>query len=93
VWPKHAVAPHASPRHELPYRTRIFSHATAVGAAHCTMPSRLVRQAATLENLYLFHTILDKDDLYMKIVALAEIYNFLVLSFFSFKVVKVLKKI
>ena len=35
-----------------------------------------------LEKLYFFYTILDKDDLYLKIVALDEIYNFLVLSFF-----------
>ena len=34
----------------------------------------------------------DEDDFYMKIVALDEIYNFLVLNF-SFDDVKVLKKI
>ena len=36
----------------------------------------------TLEKLYIFHTISDEDDFYIKIVALNEIYNFLVLSFF-----------
>ena len=35
----------------------------------------------------------DEDDFYMKIVALDEIYKFLVLIFFSFDDVKVLKKI
>ena len=35
----------------------------------------------------------DEDDFYMKIIALDEIYNFLVLNFFSFDDVKVLKKI
>ena len=39
-------------------------------------------RSPTLEKLYLFHTILDKDDFYIKIVALDEIYNFLVFSFF-----------
>ena len=34
-----------------------------------------------LEKLYLFHTISDEDDFYMKIIALDEIYNFLVLGF------------
>jgi hypothetical protein len=32
-----------------------------------------------------------EDELYMKIVALDEIYNFVVLSFFSFEYVKILK--
>ena len=41
-------------------------------------PSR----SSALEKLYLFHTILDEDDFYMKIVALDEIYNFLAFSFF-----------
>jgi hypothetical protein len=36
-----------------------------------------------LEKKYLFYTILDEDDIHMKTVALDEIYNFLVLSFFS----------
>jgi hypothetical protein len=39
-------------------------------------------RSPTLEKLYLFHTISDEDDFYMKIVALDEIYNFLVFSFF-----------
>jgi hypothetical protein len=39
-----------------------------------------------------FHKIWDEDDFYVKIVALDEIYNFLVLSFFSFEIVKMLKK-
>jgi hypothetical protein len=34
-----------------------------------------------LEKSYLFHMTFDEDDSYMKIVALDEIYNFLVLSF------------
>ena len=34
-----------------------------------------------LRKLYLFHTTLDEYDFYMKIVALNEIYNFLVLTF------------
>jgi hypothetical protein len=33
------------------------------------------------QKLYLFHTISDEDDFYIKIVALDEIYDFLVLSF------------
>ena len=36
---------------------------------------------------------LDEDEIYMKIVALDDIYNFLVLSFFSFEDVKMLKKL
>ena len=35
----------------------------------------------------------NEDTFYMKTVALNEIYNFLVLSFFSFEVVKMLKNI
>ena len=35
-----------------------------------------------LEKLYIFQTFSDEDDFYMKIVALDEIYNFLVFSFF-----------
>ena len=38
-----------------------------------------------------FFAKLNKDNFYMKIIDLDEIYNFLVLSF-SFKVVKMLKK-
>jgi hypothetical protein len=38
-----------------------------------------------LEKIYFFHTILDEDDHYIKIVALDEIYNFLVLSFFHLR--------
>jgi hypothetical protein len=34
------------------------------------------------QKLPLFHTISDEDDFYIKIVALDEIYDFLVLSFF-----------
>ena len=41
---------------------------------------------------YLFAE-LNENNFYMKIVDLDQIYNFLVLSFFSFKVVKTLKKI
>ena len=37
--------------------------------------------------------VLNEDNFYMKIIDLDEIYNFLVLSFFSFKVVKMLKKL
>ena len=36
---------------------------------------------------------LNEDNFYMKIIDLDEIYNFLVLSFFLFEVVKMLKKI
>jgi hypothetical protein len=35
----------------------------------------------------------NEDEIYMKIAALDEIYNFLVLSFFSFEDAKMLKKI
>jgi hypothetical protein len=34
---------------------------------------------------------LDEDDFYMKVVAVDEIYNFLILSFFSFEVSKMIK--
>ena len=37
--------------------------------------------------------VLDKDTLYMKIVAHDKIYNFLVLSFFHLKSLRCLKKI
>jgi hypothetical protein len=33
------------------------------------------------QKLYLFHTISDEDDFYIKIIAVDEIYDFLVLSF------------
>ena len=36
-------------------------------------PTMLARKGTKLEKLYLFHTILDEDDLYMKIVALDDI--------------------
>jgi hypothetical protein len=49
------------------------------------------RQDLTLEKSYIFHTTLDEDNFYMKIIALDEIYNFLVLSF-SIWIVKMLKK-
>ena len=50
---------------------------------HCSdAPSSLAWQDTTLEKLYLFHMISDEDDLYMKIIDLDEIYNFIVLSFF-----------
>ena len=39
-------------------------------------------RSSALEKLYLFHTISDEDDFYIKIVALHEIYIFLVFSFF-----------
>jgi hypothetical protein len=58
-------------------------HATLTGVTvqpcHATP---LARQGLSLEKLYLFHTNSDGDDFYMKIIALNEIYNFLVLSFF-----------
>lgn len=44
------------------------------------------------EKLYLFHIVLDKDTLYMKIIGLDKIYKFLVLSFL-FEIVKMVKKI
>jgi hypothetical protein len=37
--------------------------------------------------------ISDEDNFYIKIVALDEIYNFLVFIFFSFEVFKMLKKL
>ena len=45
-------------------------------------PPPLAWQGLTLEKSYLFHTNSDGDDFYTKIVALNEIYNFIVLSFF-----------
>jgi hypothetical protein len=45
-----------------------------------------------LRKIVFFHTISDKDDLYKKIVSLNEIYNFIVLSFFSFEAIKMVKK-
>ena len=41
----------------------------------------LFKPNLALENLYLFY-ISDEDDFYMKILALSEIYNLLVFSFF-----------
>ena len=38
-----------------------------------------------------FHTTSNEDDLYIKIVAFDKIYKFLVLSLFSFEIVKMLK--
>ena len=40
-----------------------------------------------------FFAKLNENNFYIKIIDLDEIYNFLVLSFFSFEVVKMLKKI
>jgi hypothetical protein len=37
------------------------------------------------QKLYLFPTISDEDDFYIKIVALDEIYDFLVLVFFNLR--------
>jgi hypothetical protein len=37
--------------------------------------------------------MLDEDEFYMTIVALDEIYNFVVLSFFSFENVKMFKRL
>jgi hypothetical protein len=37
--------------------------------------------------------MLDEDEIYMTIVALDEMYNFVVLSFFSFEDVKMFKKL
>ena len=52
---------------------------------HCSAaPTRMAQQGATLEKLNIFHTISDEDDLYIKIAALNEIYNFLVLRFFIY---------
>ena len=45
----------------------------------------LAPKSPALEKLYHFRTISDKDNFYMKIVALDEIYNFLVFSFFHLK--------
>jgi len=39
-------------------------------------------KSSALEKLYLFHTNSDEDNFFMKIIALDEIYNFLVSSFF-----------
>jgi hypothetical protein len=46
----------------------------------------------TLKNHNFFYTMSDEDKIYIKIVALDEIYNFVVLSFSS-EDVKMLKKI
>ena len=54
-------------------------------------PPPLAWQGLTLEKLYLFHMNSDGDDFYTKIVALNEIYNFVVLIFFSFEVIKMVK--
>jgi len=44
-----------------------------------------------LEKLYLFQTISNEDDFYIKIIALDEIYNFIVFSFL-FKILRYFKK-
>jgi hypothetical protein len=51
------------------------------------------KRSLTLEKLYFFHTISDKDDFYMKIIAFDEIYNFLVFSFFYLRSFRSSKKI
>ena len=52
-----------------------------------------VQALVALEKSYLFCTVLNEDTFYIKVVALDWIYNFIVLSFFSFEDVKILKKI
>ena len=42
---------------------------------------------------YIFLYENNKDNFYIKIIDIVETYNFLVLSFFSFTVIKILKKI
>jgi hypothetical protein len=56
-------------------------------------PGREKRRSLTLEKLYFFHTISDKDDFYTKIIVLDEIYNFLVFSFFYLRSFRSSKKI
>jgi hypothetical protein len=46
------------------------------------MRLKCLRQGSILEKSYLFHTASDEDDSYIKAIALDEIYNFLVLSFY-----------
>ena len=70
------------------FHMKILAALLPLARQHCSVaPSKLARQGAILEKVYLFHTILDEDDLYIKIIALNKIYNF------SSKVVKILKKI
>ena len=97
AWQKYAVAPHALAWQDChvgmlrsarkgsasSYSTCQSCHATPTGVTvqpcHATP---LAWQGLTLEKSYLFHTNSDGDDFYTKIVALNEIYNFIVLSFF-----------
>jgi hypothetical protein len=58
-------------------------HGSAASLPCGGQPSADSLMWCNLEKIYPFYTILDEDDLHMKIVALDEIYNFLVLSFFS----------
>ena len=62
------VADHAAPMHVA------WQRVLAV--------TRTLTRPDALEKLYFFHTISNEDDLYMKIIALNKIYNFLVLRFF-----------
>jgi len=56
-------------------------HGGAASPSHGSQPSVDSLTWHNLEKLYIFYMISDEDDFYMKIVALDEIYNFLVLRF------------
>ena len=97
AWQKHAIAPHALawqdatlarfgalgrglPAH-IP-RVNLVTPLPPAWQYSIVTPPPLAWQCLTLEKSYLFHTNSDGDEFYTKIVALNEIYNFIVLSFF-----------
>jgi len=50
-----------------------------------------VQGLVVLENSYISHMVSNKNTLYLKVVVLVEIYNFLVLNFFYYKLLRWLK--
>jgi hypothetical protein len=49
---------------------------------HMVVNRALLDDMTQLRKLVVFHIISDEDDIYIKVIALDDIYNFIVLSFF-----------
>ena len=67
------------------FRIKLISIRVRMKKDMIFLKSDLVTPGLILEKSYLFHTKSDGDEFYTKIVALNEIYNFVVLNFFHLK--------
>jgi hypothetical protein len=52
-----------------------------------------VQALVVLDKSYLSYIVLNGDTFYTKVIALGGIYKFTVLGFFSFEIIKMIKKI